>query len=52
MMFDDPDIPIDRRTMIKGAAALTVAGVVAGCGDEEVEPEPDPQEADPFGAPE
>ena len=33
---------IDRRSMIKGAAAVAIAGVVAGCGDEEIE-DPDPE---------
>ncbi len=43
---------VDRRTVLKGAGGIAVAGVIAGCNDEEVEPEPDPdtQAVDPAGA--
>lgn len=43
------DRSIDRRTVIKGMAGLAIVGTLAGCNDEEVDPETDPgtQRADP-----
>lgn len=48
MMSRSNQTLLGRRTIVKGVAGVAALGILAGCGDdEEIDPEPDAQEAHP-----